>query len=76
MHNFSEEELANYNGKDGAPAYVAYAGKVYDVSGSFVWRNGRHWVRHQAGADLTDGLCDAPHGPELLLRYPSVGMLE
>lgn len=44
--------------------------RVYDISGSFVWRNGRHWVRHQAGADLTDALRDAPYGPELLSRYP------
>jgi predicted heme/steroid binding protein len=76
MRSFSREALAEYNGKDGAPAYVAYAGRVYAVSGSFVWRNGRHWVRHQARADLTDGLRDASHGPELLSRYPCVGMLE
>ena len=29
MHRFTEEELTQCNGKDGAPAYIAYKGKVY-----------------------------------------------
>jgi len=76
MCKFSKEELAKCNGKNGAPAYVAYEGKVYDVSDSFLWQNGRHQVSHEAGADGTDGLEKAPHGPELLLRYPLVGIFE
>jgi predicted heme/steroid binding protein len=72
---FTAEELAQYDGKDGAPAYIAYEGKVYDVSGSFLWRRGRHWVLHQAGADLTDRLASAPHGEDLLSRVPVIGML-
>jgi len=69
------EELAQHDGKDGAPAYVAYNGIVYDVSHSFLWRRGRHWVLHQAGADLTDSLASAPHGKDLLSRVPVVGIL-
>lgn len=76
MRKFSKEELAQYSGKNGAPAYVAYKGQVYDVSDSFHWRNGRHWVSHEAGADLTYDLQSAPHGPEFLFRYPRVGILE
>ena len=37
-------------------AYIAFEGKVYDVSRSFLWQRGRHQVRHQAGIDYTDGL--------------------
>jgi predicted heme/steroid binding protein len=75
MKSFNKEELARYNGKDGAPAYVAYQGKVYDVSGSFLWQNGRHQVLHNAGEDLTDSLEQAPHGVEMLERFPVIGIL-
>jgi predicted heme/steroid binding protein len=75
MKRFSKEELARYNGKKGAPAYISYKGKVYDVSGSFLWQNGRHQVVHNAGEDLTDSLEQAPHGVEMLERLPVVGIL-
>ncbi len=58
------------------PSYVAYAGGVYDVSDSFLWQKGKHPVLHTAGKDWSGGIQDAPHGPELLLRYPIVGRLE
>ena len=75
MKMFSKEELARYNGKNGAPAYIAYKGKVYDLSASFIWRNGRHQVLHNAGEDLTDSLEQAPHGVEMLDRLPVIGIL-
>jgi predicted heme/steroid binding protein len=75
MKRFNKEELARYNGKDGAPAYIACKGKVYDVSGSFLWQNGRHQVVHNAGEDLTGSLEQAPHGVEMLERLPVVGIL-
>jgi predicted heme/steroid binding protein len=72
---FSKQELARFNGKDGAPAYIAFQGKVYDVSQSFLWLGGRHWVFHDAGADLTDALADAPHNSDQLDRFPVIGLL-
>jgi predicted heme/steroid binding protein len=75
MRRFTREELANYDGKDGAPAYVAFEGKVYDVSRSFLWQRGRHQVRHPAGIDYSGGLDEAPHGADLLERFPVVGVL-
>jgi len=38
MKEFTEEELAQCNGRNGNPAYIAYKGKVYDVSASFLWK--------------------------------------
>lgn len=73
---FTLSELALYNGRKGAPAFVACRGLVYDVSRSYHWRGGRHWASHQAGADLTVELSDAPHGEELLRRCPVVGVLD
>lgn len=75
MRRLTKEELAQYNGKDGAPAYIAYAGKVYDLSHSFLWQKGRHQVLHTAGIDLTTELDAAPHGADMLERFPVIGML-
>jgi predicted heme/steroid binding protein len=75
MRTLSREELAHCNGQNGAPAYIAYNGKVYDVSHSFLWQKGRHQVRHLAGVDYTGGLDQAPHGADLLERLPVVGRL-
>ena len=75
MRRFTKTELAQYNGKDGAYAFIAYEGKVYDVSHSFLWQDGRHQVLHTAGADLTASLDQAPHGAGLLERFPIIGML-
>jgi len=71
---FTREELRRYDGRDGI-TYIAYQGKVYDVSGSYHWRQGIHHYRHHAGHDLTDALKDAPHGIDLLEKYPVVGEL-
>jgi predicted heme/steroid binding protein len=73
MRTFTRKELARYNGKNGTPAFIAYNGKLYDVSNSFLWRNGKHQVLHNAGVDLTDSLEQAPHGADLLERFPVVG---
>ncbi len=76
MRTFTKEEFRQYTGKDGVPAYIAYKGKVYDVSNSFLWQKGKHQVVHFAGADLTESLDhDAPHGPDLLERVPMIGTL-
>jgi predicted heme/steroid binding protein len=75
MKEFTEGELAQYNGENGKPAYVAYKGKVYDVSASFLWKDGNHQVLHKAGVDLTAAMEQAPHGEEALERFPVVGIL-
>ncbi len=43
---FTLEELRNYDGKDGRPAYIAYKGKVYDVTDDFLWAGGDHQGEH------------------------------
>jgi predicted heme/steroid binding protein len=74
MRVFTLEELKKYDGSKGV-SYVAYAGKVYDVSGSFQWKKGVHQIRHHAGRDLTRALKQAPHHPDLLFKFPMVGKL-
>ena len=76
MKKFTAEELQEYDGGGGKPAYVAYDGKVYDVSGSFLWEDGEHQGEHVAGKDLTDEIQEAPHEPDMLDPFPVVGELE
>lgn len=73
---FTEKELAENDGADGARAYVAVDGKVYDVSGSDSWEGGEHYGEHYAGADLTDAMESAPHGMEVFDPFPAIGELE
>jgi predicted heme/steroid binding protein len=57
---FTVKELEEHNGKNGKPAYIAYQGKVYDISQS----------------DLTEELELAPHREEMLKRVKLIGTLE
>jgi len=75
MRAFTREELKQYDGRDGI-AYIAYDGRVYDVSSSFQWQKGVHQVSHRAGRDLTDALKKAPHAADVLEKFPVVGELE
>jgi predicted heme/steroid binding protein len=75
MKIFTAKELARYDGKNGKPAYVAYKGKVHDVTKSFLWKNGRHQVLHSAGADLTHEIAQAPHSGDMLAKFRVVGLL-
>jgi len=75
MKEFELEALKDFDGKDGKPVYVVHEGKVYDVTESKLWRNGVHMRRHNAGNDLTTDFKAAPHGREVLERYPQVGIV-
>ena len=72
---FTLEELKNYDGKGGKPAYIAYKGKIYDVTDNYLWIDGDHQGEHEAGADLTEQMAQAPHGEEALDRVKLVGVL-
>jgi predicted heme/steroid binding protein/uncharacterized membrane protein len=72
MKSFDERALSGFNGKDGKALYVAHRGKVYDLTESKLWKGGLHMKRHEAGQDLTTEIQAAPHGPEILERYPQV----
>ena len=75
LEELSLEELADYDGRGGHRAYVAYKGKVYDVTESPMWTDGDHLGEHQAGQDLTAELDAAPHGTETLAGVKLVGTL-
>jgi predicted heme/steroid binding protein/uncharacterized membrane protein len=76
MKEFDHETLKQFDGQDGKPIYIAHRNLVIDVSTSKFWKTGMHMKRHPAGNDLTAEIEAAPHGREVLDRYPQVGILK
>jgi len=76
LKKFTLEELAKFDGKEDRPAYIAYKGKVYDVSEKVLWDDGDHLGLHEAGKDLTEEIGEAPHEEDNVLELPVVGELE
>ena len=76
MKEIEPGELKRYNGKNGNPAYIAHKGNVFEVTESARWKDGIHMLRHHAGEDLTAEIAAAPHGVDVLARYPQVGLLK
>jgi len=72
MREFTIDELAEFDGKEGRPTYVAYEGTVYDLSESGMWSDGDHEGMHSAGEDLTDEHADAPHDV-YVTDFPEIG---
>jgi predicted heme/steroid binding protein/uncharacterized membrane protein len=76
MKEFTLKMLAENNGENDKPIYIAHKGKVYDVSESRLWKGGVHMKRHKAGNDLSTDIQAAPHETDVLERYPQIGVLE
>lgn len=72
---FTIEELAQYDGSGGKPAYVAINGIVYDVSMNPAWGGGSHFGLI-AGKDLSAEFksCHGMNGK--LEELPKVGILK
>ncbi len=69
------DQLKQFNGKDGNPAYIAVDGIIYDVTNERKWSNGTH-EGYGAGKDLTDAIKNkSPHGTKILNGVPVVGKL-
>jgi membrane-associated progesterone receptor component len=68
---FTLTELAQYDGRDGNPAYAAVDGVVYDITR--VFRNGFHFS-HGAGQDLSN-VFYLRHAKSAITKYPVVGIL-
>ncbi len=65
--------LDRFDGQDGRPARFVYDSRIYDVTESPKWKNGRHFGKHAAGQDLTEAMDGAPHGPEVLEKVKLMG---
>lgn len=66
--------LSLHNGQDKEKIWIAYQNRVYDVTESNLWRNGKHY-EHWAGQDLTSELTHAPHGIAVFDKFECIGIL-
>lgn len=71
---FTLSELAQYNGSNGKPAYVAINDIVYDVSKEIIWSGGKHF-NLMAGKDLTKEFYSCHGMSEILTKLNKVGLL-
>ena len=74
MKGYTKQQLALRNGQDKPEIWVAYRGVIYDLTGSKMWRNGKHY-EHWAGQDLTEELPDAPHSERVFEKFQPIGHL-
>lgn len=72
---FTLTELAQYDGLNGAKAYVAINGIVYDVTNEDEWSNGSHQGMHLAGTDATAIFAQSPHSQALIDSLKQIGTI-
>jgi endoglucanase len=74
----TKEELANFDGKNGAKMYVAVNGLVYDVTGLDAWKTGEY-LGGKAGTEISGQIHvkirEAPHNVKVLGERKLVGKL-
>ena len=74
LPTYTRSELALRNGQDRSEIWIAWEGKIFDVTGSRLWKNGKHY-EHWAGQDLTEELADSPHGRRVFEGREPIGVL-
>ena len=75
LPEYTISQLSLRNGNDKPDIWIAYKGKIYDVTNSRLWKNGKHY-EHWAGQDLTTELSDSPHGERVFERFIPIGKLK
>jgi len=75
LKSFTLEELQSFDGTGGKPIYFAYKEKVYDLSASPLFQGEKRMRCHMGGKDLTKDMDIAPHGEDLVFKFPLVGKL-
>ena len=68
LPQYTKNQLALRNGQDKPEIWLAFQGKIYDVTESRLWKNGKHY-EHWAGQDLSSELADAPHTDSVFEKF-------
>ena len=72
---FTSDELKQFDGLNGHPLYIVFKGKVYDLTSSKLWPEGKHIGMHSRSDNLAEAIKKAPHSEDNVYRYPLVGEL-
>ncbi len=72
---FTLEQLSQYDGRNGAPAYVAVNGVVYNLTNNRLWSGGNHFWGLSAGRDLSIEFASCHPGAMVLSVLPVVGFM-
>lgn len=72
---FTLDELSQYDGKNGKPAYVAIEGIVYDISNELDIREVKN-IRIIAGKDLTEQFNFYHRIDQIINKSPRIGVLD
>lgn len=72
--DYTQEQLAQFNGKGGKPAYVVVDGVIYDVTDNAAWAAATHFGL-TAGKDLTGAFASCHGGQAILNKLKAVGRL-
>ncbi len=75
VRDFTREELKEYNGENGKPAYVAVKGVIYDVTYQAQWGGGTHFGV-VTGVDATEEFNQCHGGEEILAKMKVIGKLK
>ena len=75
MKTYTRQQLALRNGQDKEEIWVAFENRIYNVTESRLWRDGKHY-EHWAGQDLTLELASAPHTSKVFEKMEIVGLLQ
>jgi 2-oxoglutarate ferredoxin oxidoreductase subunit beta len=76
LKHYTIEELSHVDGSEGRPIFIGYKGKIYDLSSSPLFQGEKRMRCHIAGKNLTKDMEAAPHGEDLVLKFPVVGRLK
>lgn len=75
----TSQQLAENNGQNGKPCWVAVDGTVYEISGFAQWVDGIHTPsggKARCGKDLSAVINESPHGKSKLKLLTEIGQLE
>jgi predicted heme/steroid binding protein len=72
---FTLDELSQYDGKNGKPAYVAIEGIIYDASNELVFREAKN-IEIIAGKDLTEQFNSYCIMSQIINEAPKIGVLD
>ena len=68
---FASDDLKQFDGLNGRPFYIFFKGKVYDLTNSQLWPQGKHMGMHDQRQDLTEAIKNAPLWRRQRLSIPA-----